>query len=53
MSKRQPKVTYWQDSPMPRDQIVLFAQTLEERIPENHPVRLLDEILERMDWSLW
>ena len=38
---------------MPREQIVLFAQTLEERIPENHPVRLLDEILERMDWSLW
>jgi transposase len=53
MSKRQPKVSYWQDSPMPRDQIVLFSETLEGRIPEDHPVRLLDEILSRMDWSSW
>ena len=53
MSKRQPKVNYWQDAPMPRDQIVLFSETLEERIPEDHPVRLLDEILQRIDWSLW
>ena len=53
MSKRQPKLSYWQDAPMPREQIVLFAETLEDRIAEDHPVRLLDEILERMDWSLW
>ena len=53
MSKREPKVSYWQDAPMPREQIVLFTETLEERIPEDHPVRLLDEILGRMDWSLW
>lgn len=53
MSKRQPKVSYWQDAPMPREQIVLFAETLEDRIPDDHPVRLLDEILGRMDWSLW
>ena len=53
MSKRQPKVSYWQDAPMPRDQIVLFAETLEDRIPEDHPVRLLDETLARIDWSLW
>jgi transposase len=53
MSKRQPKVSYWQDAPMPREQIVLFAETLEDRIPEDHPVRLLDEILGRMDWLLW
>lgn len=53
MSKRQPKVSYWQDAPMPRDQIVLFAETLEDRISEDHPVRLLDEILGRMDWSPW
>jgi transposase len=38
---------------MPRDQIVLFATTLEERIPNDHPVRLLDEVLERMDWTGW
>ena len=53
MSNRQPKVSYWQDSPMPREQIVLFSEMLEDRIPQDHPVRMLDEILDRMDWSLW
>jgi transposase len=53
MSKRQPKTSYWQDAPMPREQLVLFAETLEQRIPEDHPVRILDEILSRMDWSQW
>jgi transposase len=32
---------------------VLFADTLEERIPEDHPVRMLDEILSRLDWTGW
>jgi transposase len=53
MSKRQPKVNYWQDAPMPREQLVLFPQTLEDRIPEDHPVRILDEILDRLDWTDW
>jgi transposase len=53
MSIRQSKVSYWQDAPMPREQLVLFAETLEERIPEDHPVRLLDEILEKLDWNKW
>jgi transposase len=53
MSKRQAKTSYWQDAPMPRDQLVLFDQTLEERIPEGHPVRILDEILSQMDWTDW
>jgi transposase len=44
---------YWQKPPMERDQIVLFAPTLEARIPEDHPVRLLDEILAGYDWSAW
>jgi transposase len=38
---------------MPRDQIVLFTTSLEERIPDDHPVRLLDEILDQLDWSDW
>jgi len=53
MSKRRPKSSYWQEAPMPRSQQVLFAYTLEDRIPEDHPVRILDEILSRMDWSEW
>jgi len=38
---------------MPREQLILFAETLEDRIPDDHPVRLLDEILERIDWTSW
>jgi len=38
---------------MPREQLVLFAETLDQRIPEDHPVRMLDEILERVDWNEW
>jgi transposase len=53
MSQRQPKTSYWQDAPLPREQIVLFTTTLEDRIPHDHPVRLLDEILERIDWCQW
>jgi transposase len=53
MSKRQPKVDYWQASPMPRGQLVLFPTTLEDRIPADHPVRAVDEMLDRLDWSEW
>ncbi len=53
MSYRIPKFSYWQDAPMPRNQLLLFASTLEERIPLDHPVRLLDEILDELDWTKW
>lgn len=39
--------------PLRRDQLVLFAEKLDHAIPENHAVRLLDEILGRLDWSNW
>jgi len=32
---------------------VLFETCLEDRIPDGHPVRLLDEILEGLDWTQW
>lgn len=51
MSRRQPKTHYWQDAPIPREQLVLFSESLESRIPEGHPVRLVDEILSGMDWT--
>ena len=53
MSERQRKAAYWQDAPMPREQLVLFSSTLEERIPEDHPVRMLDELLDRLEWKEW
>ncbi len=53
MSKRQPKIDYWRTAPMPRGQLVLFPTTLEQRIPDDHPVRAVDEMLDRLDWSEW
>ncbi len=51
MSRRKPKAVYWQDAPMPREQLVLIPTHLEDMIPEDHPVRLLDELLNLMDWT--
>lgn len=36
-----------------RDQLVLFPEKLDQVIPADHPVRLLDEILQRVDWTPW
>jgi len=44
---------HWAQAPMAREQIVLFSPTLEEAISEDHPVRLLDEILRGVDWCSW
>ena len=43
----------WAKAPQRRDQLVLFPQRLEDAIGRDHQVRLLDEILRRLDWSLW
>ena len=53
MGRRRSKTTYWQDAPMPRNQLVLIPDSLEDTIPEDHPVRLIDELLDRLDWSSW
>ncbi len=53
MSKRRGKSDYWQDAPMARHQMVLIPTALEDLIPQAHPVRLLDEILDKVDWTSW
>ena len=44
---------HWAKAPIERSQIVLFSPTLEDAISDDHPVRLLDEILRQQDWSAW
>ena len=36
---------------MARGQLVLTPTSLEDLIPEDHPVRLVDEILDQLDWT--
>ncbi len=49
MSQKSVNAGYWQAPPLKRNQIVLFQTFLEDRIPDDHPVRLLDEL----DWTDW
>ena len=44
---------YWAKAPQVRGQMVLFAERLDEVLAVDHPVRFLDEILSRIDWSPW
>jgi transposase len=46
-------MTRWATAPQSREQLVLFAERLEDALPRGHTVRLLDEILGRLDWSSW
>ena len=43
----------WAQAKEHRDQIVLFAEKLDDAVPEGHPVRTLDAMLGRIDWSTW
>ncbi len=43
----------WNQAPCPRDQILLFHETLGDRIPQNHSIRLFADILDQLDWSSW
>ena len=44
---------YWAEAPMQRQQMALFAPTLDAMISPDDPVRLVDEVLARLDWSAW
>jgi len=51
MSQKSVNGSYWQTPPGARNQILLIPISLEERIPDKHPVRLLDEILDGPHWK--
>jgi transposase len=44
---------YWAPAPEKREQMVLFPRRLDEAVPPDHPVRLLDVILGQLDWAKW
>ncbi len=46
-------MAYWAEAPLPRDQMMLIPTKLEDCVPPDHPVRLFDEILAKLDWSVW
>ena len=46
-------IDYWAEAPTNREQIALFAPTLDSVIADDDPVRLFDEVLAGVDWSEW
>ena len=44
---------YGAKAPQGRGQMVLFTTRLDEVLAVDHPVRMLEEILSRIDWSPW
>ena len=46
-------MTRWSPAPQKREQMVLFPHRLDEAIPADHTVRMLDVILGQLDWSKW
>ena len=46
-------MTRWAEAREQRGQLVLFAERLDDALPAEHAVRLLDEVLQRIDWSAW
>ncbi len=43
----------WAAVGLDRNQLVLFPRRLDDVVPADWTVRLLDEILGKLDWSVW
>lgn len=43
----------WAKAPAPRHQLVLVPLTADDMLPANHPIRLLDDFLNGLDWRPW
>jgi transposase len=46
-------MSHWAAAPLNRQQVTLFAPTLDDSIGPDHPVRLFDEVLRGIDWTPW
>src|SRR5262245_44413935 len=47
------KTDYWATPPWAREQFVLVAETLDDSIATDHPVRMFDLILKSLKWDSW
>src|SRR5271163_2297558 len=46
-------MAHWATSPLDRNQVILFAPTLDQSIAGDHPVRLFSETLDALDFADW
>ncbi len=43
----------WAAPVAPREQLLLLASSFDDQIPAGHPIRLLDAVLDELDWTAW
>jgi transposase len=43
----------WAEAAVSREQLLLIPESLDESIPADHTVRMLDELLGQLNWSVW
>ncbi len=43
----------WAQAPGPRDQLLLYAESLDDAVPAGHAIRLLERCLLLVDWGPW
>lgn len=43
----------WAQAPARREQLALFATSVEEAVPADHPVRAFEACMDLMDWGPW
>jgi len=46
-------MAHWATSPLDRNQVTVFAPTLDDSIAGDHPVRLFSETIDALDFSEW
>lgn len=46
-------MAHWAISPLDRNQVTLFSPTLDQTLADDHPVRLLSETLDTLDFADW
>jgi len=46
-------MNHWNKAPIDREQLALFAPTLDAFLAAEHPVRMVDEILRDLDFGSW
>jgi transposase len=46
-------MSHWATAPLDRQQVTLFAPTLDDSLGGDHPVRLFDEVLRGIDFGDW
>jgi len=47
------KNMHWDQASLSRAQLTLFPTSLDERIAADDPIRMMDALLEQVDWSEW